>query len=162
MQGFLLFCFVCFFSYFAPLFKGRQAWCITYKLQQSLFFFTFLCPLPDSSPKTMCEGYIELYYLNPEFLFVCLKPFSRMEHILKLITWSNLSTLTFSLLTLLLSQYRYKCSQLASHLAFPISSCQIKLYSEPDFQGECYIFNCKQEEMPEKLVTKSCRVTGRR
>ncbi|CAI5691183.1 unnamed protein product [Oreochromis niloticus] len=38
---------------------------------------------------------------------------------------------------------------------------EIKLYCEPDLQGECYIFNRKQEEVPEKLVTKSCRVTGR-
>lgn len=85
-----------------------------------------------------------------------------MEHIIKLITWSTLSTLTFPLLILLLAQYRYKCSQLASHLAFSIPPCQIKLYCEPDLQGECYIFNRKQEEVPEKLVTKSCRVTGRR
>uniref|UniRef100_A0A672I0Y1 Serine-rich adhesin for platelets-like n=1 Tax=Salarias fasciatus TaxID=181472 RepID=A0A672I0Y1_SALFA len=34
----------------------------------------------------------------------------------------------------------------------------ILLYSEPDFQGECHVFNLNQETLPDKLLTKSCRV----
>ncbi|XP_078124592.1 uncharacterized protein crybg2 [Sander vitreus] len=37
---------------------------------------------------------------------------------------------------------------------------QLILYTEPDFQGECNIFDCNQEAMAEKLLTKSCRVSG--
>lgn len=37
---------------------------------------------------------------------------------------------------------------------------EIILYSEPDFQGECYIFECNQDTLPEKLLAKSCRVAG--
>ncbi|CAN9504228.1 unnamed protein product [Ophioblennius macclurei] len=35
---------------------------------------------------------------------------------------------------------------------------EILMYSEPDFQGECHIFNLNQEALPDKLLTKSCRV----
>uniref|UniRef100_A0A8C4F8Z6 Beta/gamma crystallin 'Greek key' domain-containing protein n=1 Tax=Dicentrarchus labrax TaxID=13489 RepID=A0A8C4F8Z6_DICLA len=34
------------------------------------------------------------------------------------------------------------------------------LYSEPDFQGECHIFDRNQEAVSEKFLTKSCRVSG--
>ncbi|KAK2830599.1 hypothetical protein Q5P01_018530 [Channa striata] len=37
---------------------------------------------------------------------------------------------------------------------------EIILYSEPDFQGECHVFDRTQEAVPEKLTTKSCRVVG--
>uniref|UniRef100_UPI0037E92D57 serine-rich adhesin for platelets n=1 Tax=Semicossyphus pulcher TaxID=241346 RepID=UPI0037E92D57 len=37
---------------------------------------------------------------------------------------------------------------------------EVILYSEPDFQGECHIFDLNQEALPEKLSTKSCRVCG--
>ncbi|XP_032391462.1 uncharacterized protein crybg2 [Etheostoma spectabile] len=37
---------------------------------------------------------------------------------------------------------------------------QIILYSEPDFQGECNIFDRNQEALAENLKTKSCRVSG--
>ncbi|XP_074468738.1 uncharacterized protein crybg2 [Sebastes fasciatus] len=37
---------------------------------------------------------------------------------------------------------------------------EIILYSEPDFQGECHVFDRNQEGVPEKLLTKSCRVSG--
>ncbi|XP_028255833.1 beta/gamma crystallin domain-containing protein 1 [Parambassis ranga] len=37
---------------------------------------------------------------------------------------------------------------------------EILLYSEPDFQGECQVFDQNQEAMPEKFLTKSCRVAG--
>ncbi|XP_034560244.1 uncharacterized protein crybg2 [Notolabrus celidotus] len=37
---------------------------------------------------------------------------------------------------------------------------QVILYSEPDFQGECHVFDRNQEALPEKLLTKSCRVSG--
>ncbi|XP_041810738.1 uncharacterized protein LOC121619243 isoform X2 [Chelmon rostratus] len=37
---------------------------------------------------------------------------------------------------------------------------EVILYSEPDFQGECHIFDCNQEAVTEKLLTKSCRVSG--
>lgn len=36
------------------------------------------------------------------------------------------------------------------------------LYSAADFQGECYVFDCNQQAVPEKLLTKSCRVAGGR
>uniref|UniRef100_A0A672I1E0 Serine-rich adhesin for platelets-like n=2 Tax=Salarias fasciatus TaxID=181472 RepID=A0A672I1E0_SALFA len=38
------------------------------------------------------------------------------------------------------------------------SKDEILLYSEPDFQGECHVFNLNQETLPDKLLTKSCRV----
>uniref|UniRef100_A0A3Q3WJA2 Beta/gamma crystallin 'Greek key' domain-containing protein n=1 Tax=Mola mola TaxID=94237 RepID=A0A3Q3WJA2_MOLML len=34
------------------------------------------------------------------------------------------------------------------------------LYSEPDFQGKCQVFDRNQESVSEKLLTKSCRVSG--
>uniref|UniRef100_A0A8C3AYN1 PR domain containing 1b, with ZNF domain n=1 Tax=Cyclopterus lumpus TaxID=8103 RepID=A0A8C3AYN1_CYCLU len=37
---------------------------------------------------------------------------------------------------------------------------EVILYPEPDFQGECHVFKHNQEELPEKLQTKSCRVSG--
>ncbi|XP_070778273.1 beta/gamma crystallin domain-containing protein 2 [Enoplosus armatus] len=37
---------------------------------------------------------------------------------------------------------------------------EVILYSEPDFQGECHIFDLNQEAVTEKLLTKSCRVSG--
>ncbi|KAK2920895.1 beta/gamma crystallin domain-containing protein 1 [Channa argus] len=37
---------------------------------------------------------------------------------------------------------------------------EIILYSEPDFQGECHVFDRTHEAVPEKLTTKSCRVVG--
>ncbi|XP_074542836.1 uncharacterized protein crybg2 [Halichoeres trimaculatus] len=37
---------------------------------------------------------------------------------------------------------------------------QVMLYSQPDFQGECHVFDRNQEAVPEKLLTKSCRVSG--
>uniref|UniRef100_A0A673ABQ6 Serine-rich adhesin for platelets-like n=1 Tax=Sphaeramia orbicularis TaxID=375764 RepID=A0A673ABQ6_9TELE len=37
---------------------------------------------------------------------------------------------------------------------------EIILYREPDFQGECQVFGRNRETLPEKLLTKSCRVTG--
>ncbi|KAL7381515.1 hypothetical protein ABVT39_007016 [Epinephelus coioides] len=40
------------------------------------------------------------------------------------------------------------------------SRTEIILYSEPDFQGECHVFDRNQEATPEKLLTKSCRVSG--
>uniref|UniRef100_A0A3B4YKC2 Beta/gamma crystallin domain-containing protein 1-like n=1 Tax=Seriola lalandi dorsalis TaxID=1841481 RepID=A0A3B4YKC2_SERLL len=36
----------------------------------------------------------------------------------------------------------------------------IILYSEPDFQGECHIFDRNQDEVSEKYIIKSCRVVG--
>lgn len=39
-------------------------------------------------------------------------------------------------------------------------SDEIIFYTEPDFQGESHVFNLNQEELPEKLLTKSCRVAG--
>uniref|UniRef100_A0A3Q3JP54 Beta/gamma crystallin 'Greek key' domain-containing protein n=1 Tax=Monopterus albus TaxID=43700 RepID=A0A3Q3JP54_MONAL len=35
---------------------------------------------------------------------------------------------------------------------------EILLYSEPDFQGECHVFDNNQEALSEKLLTNSCRV----
>nr|XP_033492808.1 uncharacterized protein crybg2 isoform X2 [Epinephelus lanceolatus] len=40
------------------------------------------------------------------------------------------------------------------------SRTEIILYSEPDFQGDCHVFDRNQEATPEKLLTKSCRVSG--
>ncbi|XP_068432110.1 beta/gamma crystallin domain-containing protein 2-like [Clinocottus analis] len=37
---------------------------------------------------------------------------------------------------------------------------EIILYSEPNFEGECHVFKHNQDELPEKLLTKSCRVSG--
>uniref|UniRef100_A0A674NW84 Beta/gamma crystallin domain-containing protein 1-like n=1 Tax=Takifugu rubripes TaxID=31033 RepID=A0A674NW84_TAKRU len=37
---------------------------------------------------------------------------------------------------------------------------ELILYSEPDFKGECQVFDHNQEAVSEKLVTKSCRVSG--
>ncbi|XP_027142998.1 uncharacterized protein crybg2 [Larimichthys crocea] len=37
---------------------------------------------------------------------------------------------------------------------------EVILYSEPDFQGECHAFDRNQEAVSEKLLTKSCRVSG--
>ncbi|XP_045915008.1 beta/gamma crystallin domain-containing protein 2-like [Micropterus dolomieu] len=37
---------------------------------------------------------------------------------------------------------------------------EVILYSQPDFQGECHIFDHNQEAVPEKLQTKSCKVSG--
>ncbi|XP_044192441.1 uncharacterized protein crybg2 [Thunnus albacares] len=37
---------------------------------------------------------------------------------------------------------------------------EIILYSEPDFQGECHIFDCNQEAVSDKFPSKSCRVVG--
>ncbi|XP_029022888.1 uncharacterized protein crybg2 isoform X2 [Betta splendens] len=37
---------------------------------------------------------------------------------------------------------------------------EIILYSEPDFQGNCHVFGDNQTAVPEKLLTKSCRVAG--
>ncbi|XP_076611075.1 uncharacterized protein crybg2 [Chaetodon auriga] len=49
-------------------------------------------------------------------------------------------------------------------LLAPSDSSRIKneviLYSEPDFHGEYHIFDCNQEEVAEKFVTMSCRVSG--
>ncbi|TNN52364.1 Absent in melanoma 1-like protein [Liparis tanakae] len=36
----------------------------------------------------------------------------------------------------------------------------VLLYPEPDFQGECHVFKLNQDELPEKFLTKSCRVSG--
>lgn len=43
-----------------------------------------------------------------------------------------------------------------------LSVPQVILYSEPDFQGECQVFDKDQEAVSEKLLTKSCRVSGGR
>ncbi|XP_022602884.1 beta/gamma crystallin domain-containing protein 1-like [Seriola dumerili] len=40
------------------------------------------------------------------------------------------------------------------------SRSEIILYSEPDFQGECHIFDRNQDEVSEKYIIKSCRVVG--
>ncbi|KAF3834112.1 hypothetical protein F7725_025316 [Dissostichus mawsoni] len=40
------------------------------------------------------------------------------------------------------------------------TSNELILYSEADFKGQCHIFNRNQEEIPEKVLTKSCRVSG--
>lgn len=37
---------------------------------------------------------------------------------------------------------------------------QVLLYSEPNLQGECQVFDRNQEEVSEKPLTKSCRVSG--
>ncbi|XP_028316839.1 uncharacterized protein crybg2 isoform X2 [Gouania willdenowi] len=37
---------------------------------------------------------------------------------------------------------------------------EIILYSEPDFLGDCHVFDQNQEALPEKLLTKSCRVVS--
>ncbi|XP_019738812.1 uncharacterized protein LOC109523838 isoform X4 [Hippocampus comes] len=37
---------------------------------------------------------------------------------------------------------------------------EILLYSEPDYKGECRIFNYKEEAATEEFQTKSCRVVG--
>ncbi|XP_062266344.1 uncharacterized protein LOC133972789 [Platichthys flesus] len=37
---------------------------------------------------------------------------------------------------------------------------QIVLFSEPDFQGKCHIFDRNQEALSEKFLTKSCRLVG--
>nr|XP_019959301.1 PREDICTED: uncharacterized protein LOC109639985 [Paralichthys olivaceus] len=37
---------------------------------------------------------------------------------------------------------------------------QLVLYSEPDFQGKCDVFDRNQEALSEKFLTKSCRVAG--
>uniref|UniRef100_A0A3Q3G4X5 Uncharacterized LOC109997824 n=1 Tax=Labrus bergylta TaxID=56723 RepID=A0A3Q3G4X5_9LABR len=37
---------------------------------------------------------------------------------------------------------------------------EVILYTEPDFKGECHIFDRNQEALPGKLSTKSCRVLG--
>nr|XP_057903558.1 uncharacterized protein LOC131102084 isoform X2 [Doryrhamphus excisus] len=37
---------------------------------------------------------------------------------------------------------------------------EILLYSEPDYKGDCLIYNYKQEAETEKFQTKSCRVVG--
>ncbi|KAM8840087.1 uncharacterized protein crybg2 [Spinachia spinachia] len=39
------------------------------------------------------------------------------------------------------------------------TSTEIILYSEPDFKGECHVFNLNQEDLSEALMTKSCRVS---
>uniref|UniRef100_A0AAQ4P373 Beta/gamma crystallin 'Greek key' domain-containing protein n=1 Tax=Gasterosteus aculeatus aculeatus TaxID=481459 RepID=A0AAQ4P373_GASAC len=39
-------------------------------------------------------------------------------------------------------------------------STEIILYSEPDFQGECHVYKLNQEALSEKVLTKSCRVSG--
>uniref|UniRef100_H3DK44 PR domain containing 1b, with ZNF domain n=1 Tax=Tetraodon nigroviridis TaxID=99883 RepID=H3DK44_TETNG len=45
-----------------------------------------------------------------------------------------------------------------THSLFFISI--ISLYSEPNFQGESQVFDRNQDAVPEKLLTKSCRVSG--
>ncbi|XP_071355714.1 beta/gamma crystallin domain-containing protein 2 [Trachinotus anak] len=40
------------------------------------------------------------------------------------------------------------------------SRSEIILYSEPDFQGECHIFDRNQDEVSEKFLIKSCRVVA--
>ncbi|AWP21416.1 putative absent in melanoma 1 protein-like [Scophthalmus maximus] len=37
---------------------------------------------------------------------------------------------------------------------------EIVLYSEPDFQGQCHLFDRNQEAVSERFLTKSCRVAG--
>lgn len=37
---------------------------------------------------------------------------------------------------------------------------QVLLYSEPNLQGECQVFDRNQEAVSEKTLTKSCRVSG--
>ncbi|XP_029298372.1 beta/gamma crystallin domain-containing protein 1-like [Cottoperca gobio] len=37
---------------------------------------------------------------------------------------------------------------------------ELMLYSQPDFQGECQVLDRNQEAMSEKLLPKSCRVSG--
>ncbi|XP_075995421.1 uncharacterized protein crybg2 [Genypterus blacodes] len=37
---------------------------------------------------------------------------------------------------------------------------EVLLYTQPDFQGECHIFDRNQDALPDKLLTKSCRVVG--
>ncbi|XP_070702948.1 serine-rich adhesin for platelets [Pempheris klunzingeri] len=36
---------------------------------------------------------------------------------------------------------------------------EVILYSEPNFQGQCHVFDRNQEAVPEKFLTKSCRVS---
>lgn len=50
----------------------------------------------------------------------------------------------------------------SARLIFSSSFCQIILYSEPDFQGQCHILDQNREALPEKFQTKSCRVSGGR
>lgn len=38
--------------------------------------------------------------------------------------------------------------------------CQIILYSEPNFLGECRVCDRNQEQIPERFCTKSFRVVG--
>ncbi|XP_064203289.1 uncharacterized protein crybg2 isoform X3 [Anguilla rostrata] len=40
----------------------------------------------------------------------------------------------------------------------PTSRSQVLLYSEPDFQGQCQLCLKNEESLPEKFLTKSCRV----
>ncbi|KAM6974359.1 uncharacterized protein crybg2 [Tautogolabrus adspersus] len=40
------------------------------------------------------------------------------------------------------------------------TSNEVILYTEPDFKGECHVLDRNQEALPEKLSTKSCRVSG--
>ncbi|XP_047461743.1 uncharacterized protein crybg2 isoform X2 [Mugil cephalus] len=40
------------------------------------------------------------------------------------------------------------------------SKNEVILYSEPDFQGQCHVFDRNEEAVPEKLLCKSCRVSG--
>lgn len=39
---------------------------------------------------------------------------------------------------------------------------QVLLYSEPDFGGECQVIDRNKEELSNRLLTKSCRVSGGR
>lgn len=39
---------------------------------------------------------------------------------------------------------------------------QVMLYPEPDFGGECQVIDRNQEELSDRLLTKSCRVSGGR
>ncbi|KAL0962465.1 hypothetical protein UPYG_G00340340 [Umbra pygmaea] len=38
--------------------------------------------------------------------------------------------------------------------------CEVLLYTEPDFQGECHVCEEDKESLSDKLVAKSCRVLG--
>lgn len=45
----------------------------------------------------------------------------------------------------------------------PTTLCpQVILYSEPDFGGECQVIDRNQGELSDRLLTKSCRVSGGR
>ncbi|KAM9384403.1 uncharacterized protein crybg2 [Pholidichthys leucotaenia] len=129
---------------------------------------------PEENQEGMQENTFEVVEATPDVELFGFKTSTRSIHVLSG-AWIAYSHVDFSGNQYILEKgYYSNCADWGSEdnricsvqpiLLVPshnsVTKSEILLYSEPDFQGGCYVVDKNQEVLPEKHLTKSCRVAG--